>query len=73
MEKLIEAIIELVSNSPPDKTEQLAESIQTTFRRAGRAVAHELGREPACKERIDQADCGMARRRTFRPSSSPRC
>lgn len=28
MEKLIEAIIELVSNSPPDKTEQLAESIR---------------------------------------------
>jgi cardiolipin synthase A/B len=28
VEKLIEAIIELVSNSPPDKTEQLAESIR---------------------------------------------
>lgn len=28
MEKLIEAIIELVSNSPPEKTEQLAESIR---------------------------------------------
>lgn len=28
MEKLIEAIIELVSNSPPDKTEQLAELIR---------------------------------------------
>lgn len=28
MEKLIEAIIELVSNSPPDKTEQLAGSIR---------------------------------------------
>ena len=28
MEKLLEAIIELVSNSPPDKTEQLAESIR---------------------------------------------
>ena len=28
MEKLIEAIIDLVSNSPPDKTEQLAESIR---------------------------------------------
>lgn len=28
MKKLIEAIIELVSNSPPDKTEQLAESIR---------------------------------------------
>ena len=28
MEKLIEAIIGLVSNSPPDKTEQLAESIR---------------------------------------------
>ncbi len=27
MEKLLETIIELVSNSPPDKTEQLAESI----------------------------------------------
>ena len=28
MEKLLETIIELVSNSPPDKTEQLAESIR---------------------------------------------
>jgi hypothetical protein len=28
VEKLIEAIIELVSNCPPDKTEQLAESIR---------------------------------------------
>lgn len=28
MQKLIEAIIELVSNSPPDKTEQLAEAVK---------------------------------------------
>ena len=62
MEKLIEAIIELVSDSPPDKTEQLAESIRRVSGAQERSVAHELDRKPARKERIDQAGCGMARR-----------
>ena len=47
MDKLLEAIIELVSDSPPDKTDQLAEAVR---RLSGAQTAQsltELGRENA--------------------------
>jgi cardiolipin synthase len=52
VDKLIEAIIELVSNSPPDKTEQLAQSIRSLSDAENAASLTKWATNPHAKERL---------------------
>ena len=55
MEKLIEAIIELVSDSPPDKTEQLAESIRRLSGAQNAASLTSWAANPRAKNSVEQS------------------
>jgi cardiolipin synthase A/B len=54
VEKLIEAIIELVSNSPPDKTEQLAESIRRLSGAQGAGSLTSWASNPRAKNALNK-------------------
>ena len=72
MEKLLEAIIDLVANSPPDKTEQLARSIRLLSGAQDTPSLTSWATNPRAKDRLAKLITAW-RGAPYRPSSLPEC